>query len=121
MPQQAVLPEAQPIAEYLAARRARNAAKFQALTLEWQQQHAAMSSITEMASLPAYQKIIGLGEDAVPMILAQLKDEGAEPDQWFWALRALTDADPVPPEDRGNSMKMAQAWIAWGENLGYVR
>jgi hypothetical protein len=121
MPQQAVLPEAQPIAESVAARRAKNSAKFKALAQEQRQQHAAMSSITDIANLPAYQKIIGLGEDAIPMILAELREEGDEPDQWFWVLRALTDADPVAPADRGNVIKMAQAWTAWGENLGHVR
>jgi hypothetical protein len=80
-----------------------------------------MSSITDIATLPSYQKIIGLGEDAIPLILAELRQEGEEPDQWFWALRALTEVDPVSPADRGNVIKMAQAWIAWGENLGYVR
>ncbi len=121
MPQQAVLPQTQPVAEYLAARRAKVSARFQALTEEWRQQHAAMSSITDIATLPSYQKIIGLGEDAIPLILAELRQEGEEPDQWFWALRALTEVDPVSPADRGNVIKMAQAWIAWGENLGYVR
>jgi hypothetical protein len=121
MAQQAVLPEALQAAKYLAARRAKNSDRFQALAQEWRVQHAAMSSITDISTLPAYQKIIGLGEDAVPLILNQLKQEGDEPDQWFWALRALTDADPVAPADQGNFVKMAQAWIAWGENAGYAR
>ena len=29
----------------------------------------------------------------VPLILAELEHE---PDQWFWALEAITDEDPVP-------------------------
>ena len=70
--------------------------------------------------LPAYQKIIGLGADAVPLILEELKIEGDEPDQWFWALRALAEDNPVAPEDQGDFLKMAQAWIRWGEGQGYA-
>jgi len=69
--------------------------------------------------LPSYQSIIGMGEEALPLILAQLKSERDEPDQWFWALRAITGANPVRPEDQGNFAKMAQAWLQWA-NEGYA-
>lgn len=94
--------------------------KFQSLAKQWRQERGAMSSITQMSSLPSYQKIIGMGEEALPMILAEIKAEGEEPDQWFWALRALTDTNPVQPEDQGNFSKMAAAWLKWGESEGYV-
>ena len=79
-----------------------------------------MSSITEMAMLPPYQSIIGMGEEAIPLILAQLKSEGDEPDQWFWALAAITGANPISAEDKGNFAKMAQAWFNWAEDAGYA-
>src|SRR5271165_5589650 len=93
--------------------------KFQNLVNEWRRERGAMSSITEMAMLPPYQSIIGMGDDAVPLILAELKSEGDEPDQWFWALKAITAADPVSLEDQGNFAKMAQAWLKWAEDAGY--
>lgn len=71
--------------------------------------------------LPAYQRIIGMGPDAVPLILAQLEAEGDDPDQWFWALRAITAANPVKPEDQGNTVKMAEAWLRWAKHEGYAR
>jgi hypothetical protein len=37
-----------------------------------------------------------------------------EPDQWFWALQAITEEDPVPPPSRGKVREMALAWIEWG-------
>ncbi len=64
---------------------------------------------------PAYQRIIGMGGEAVPLLIAQLKSEGDDPDQWFWALKAITEADPVSPDDQGDMVKMAQAWIRWAE------
>jgi hypothetical protein len=73
-----------------------------------------------MATCPAYQSIIGIGPAAIPLILSQLESEGEEPDHWFWALRALTSADPVKEEDRGDIVRMATAWIEWGRAQGYA-
>ena len=120
MAKQSVLPEKPAAGDFTVARAARDRAKFLALATEWRAQHGAMSSISEMSMLPAYQKIIGMGEAAIPLILDELKAEGDEPDQWFWALRAIAEANPVAPEDQGNFRKMAQAWIAWGTRAGYA-
>jgi hypothetical protein len=87
--------------------------KFQRLVEQWQAERGAMSSITEAVLCPAYQSIIGMGESALPFIFAQLKSEGDEPDQWFWALKAITGADPIRPEDRGNYPLMSAAWLEW--------
>src|SRR5579864_1791589 len=94
--------------------------KFQNLVRQWRSQRGAFSSITEMAMLPAYQKIIGMGKDAIPLIVAQLRSEGDEPDQWFWALRAIADVNPINAEDRGNPVRMAQAWLKWASEEGYA-
>jgi hypothetical protein len=95
-------------------------ARFQILAKKWKEERGAMASISEMSLLPAYQQIIGLGEDVIPMILAELDSERDDPDQWFWALRALTDDNPIDPEDQGNFPAMAGAWLRWGEREGYV-
>ncbi|HZL25529.1 MAG TPA: hypothetical protein VFC39_03265 [Acidobacteriaceae bacterium] len=107
--------------DFILDSRTRNWIKFQDLARQWRAQRGATSSITQMAMLPAYQKIIGMGQEAIPLILAQLRSETHDPDQWFWALRSLTDANPVRPEDQGNFSKMAVAWINWGEREGYAR
>lgn len=93
--------------------------KFQSLVDAWRQERGAMASITEAALCPAYQRILGMGPDVVPLLLQQLKSEGDEPDHWFWALKAITGADPVPNEDRGNLKRMAAAWLQWGSQQGY--
>jgi hypothetical protein len=89
--------------------------KFQGLIRSWREERGISSSITEAAMMPSYQKIIGMGETVVPLILRQLRSEGNEPDQWFWALRVITGANPIRPEDQGNFRKMADAWLKWGE------
>jgi hypothetical protein len=70
-----------------------------------------------MALLRSYQKIIGMGLEAVPLILEEL---GREPSQWFWALEAITDENPVPPEAAGKVRLMAKAWIQWGREHGLL-
>ena len=93
---------------------------FQVLVVEWQAQRGAMSSITEAVLCPAYQSLIGMGERIIPFLLLQLENEGDEPDQWFWALAAITRANPVRDEDRGDYVKMAKAWLEWGKREGYA-
>ena len=91
--------------------------RFQRLAAEWKHKSRYMSNTAQMAILPAYQRIIGMGVEAVPLILQELR---REPDQWFWALEAITEADPVPAEAKGKVTEMAQAWIEWGKQRGLV-
>ena len=95
-------------------------AAFSRLLAQWNNQRAFISSITEMSMCAAYQNIIGMGPSAVPLILKQLRSEGDQPDQWFWALRAITQANPVPPSERGNFRLMARRWLEWGRANRYV-
>ncbi len=91
--------------------------RFRRLAAEWKQASRYLSNTAQMALLSPYQKIIGMGWDAVPLILEELQ---REPDQWFWALEAITDENPVPPEAAGNVRLMAEAWVAWGRKNGLL-
>ena len=93
--------------------------KFSRLAKQWQEQSAPMSSSTAMVLIPAYQHIIGMGWDAVPLMLRELRDD-PDPDHWFSALEAITEADPVPEEQWGNIKAMAAAWVEWGEREGCI-
>ncbi len=92
-------------------------ARFQRLASEWKQQARYLSNTAQMAMLRPYQRIIGMGLPAVPLILEELR---CQPDQWFWALEAITEENPVPPEAAGNVRLMAQAWIDWGKQQGLL-
>jgi hypothetical protein len=70
-----------------------------------------------MAMLNPYQRIIGMGPPVVPLILEELR---REPDQWFWALEAITEQNPVPQEASGKPRLMAEAWLRWGDQLGLL-
>jgi hypothetical protein len=91
--------------------------RFPQLVADWKERSRHMSNSAQMAMLPPYQKIIGMGRDAVPLILEELR---REPDQWFWALEAITDENPVPPGAAGQVRLMAQAWIEWGRDHGFL-
>jgi len=94
-------------------------AKFLRLRDEWKSQRGPVSSTTKLAMHPAYQKIIGMGELAVPLILKDLTDNG--PDDWFWALTAITDENPIAKESAGDMRAMTEAWLQWGRNAGYLK
>ena len=91
--------------------------KFDRLAATWEYNNANMSSISEMALLPSYQEIIGMGKDAIPLILDALKNK---PNHWFWALKAITGENPVQPADRGNIKMMTATWLEWGKQNGYI-
>ena len=92
--------------------------EFLRLVQQWRAETEFSSSLTEMAAHPAYQRIIGMGRLALPLIFREL---AAEPDHWFWALKAITGGDPVPPSHRGNIEMMAADWLTWGKSRGYVQ
>jgi hypothetical protein len=106
--------------EYIVDTKVESLAKFRFLAKQWRGERGAQSTVAAMAALPSYQKIIGMGKAALPWILAELKSEGDAPDHWFWALAAISDENPVPPESRGKLSEMANAWLAWGQKEGHV-
>lgn len=91
--------------------------RFRRLATEWKEQSRYLSNTAQMAMLKPYQRIIGLGLPVVPLILEELN---REPNQWFWAIEAITEQNPVPPEATGQVRLMAQAWIEWGKQQGFV-
>ncbi len=91
---------------------------FRKHALRWRQDTEFLSSTTAIAIHPDYQAIIGMGPLAVPFILEELRDHGG---YWYWALKAITDVDPVPPAHRGVISRMRQAWLDWGRAKGHLR
>jgi len=85
------------------------------LARAWRADVGPTSSLTDMAMHPAYQQIIGMGPEAVPLLLRELE---RRPDHWFWALKAITGVDPVPPNQKGKLDEMAKAWVQWGRDRG---
>jgi len=82
--------------------------RFHRLRSQWKEQSRYLSNTAQMSILGPYQRIIGMGTAALPLILDELR---REPDHWFWALESITEENPVPPADAGRVQAMAAAWI----------
>ncbi len=89
---------------------------FSRLADEWRRETKYLGSLTDIIAHPAYQRIIGMGEVAIPLLLDQLE---RNPGQWFWALKAITGEDPVSEEARGDFKAMTAAWLSWGHQRGH--
>jgi len=92
--------------------------KFDRLAAQWKKDVFLLSKISAKVLHSAYQKIIGMGPVAVPLILKDLRENG--PNHWFWALQAITEENPVPEGLVGNIAGMTEAWLQWGNNKGYL-
>ncbi len=84
---------------------------------EWEDASKFLSNTVQMALLRPYQRNIDMGPAVVPLILEELR---REPDQWFWALEAITDENPITPESAGDVERMAAAWIDRGVRMGLI-
>ena len=89
---------------------------FETLASQWKEQVGGSSFVAGKTNYPAYQKIIEMGQVVVPFLLRELEQK---PTHWFEALKAITGANPIQPEQRGRTKQMAQAWLKWGREQGY--
>ena len=88
---------------------------FRELAAEWHTRTGLDSNIQRKVLDRAYQRIIGLGPQVVPYILDDL---ALAPDHWFWALTALVGQDMAAGQVSVRSA--AEAWLAWGRDVGII-
>jgi hypothetical protein len=84
---------------------------FNRLTAEWKRDTLVESSMSAIVLHPAYQRIIGLGQPVVPLILRELQ---REPYHWFWALSAITGEDLAA--DEGSIERATAIWLEWADH-----
>ena len=87
------------------------------LAKEWHDATDHLSSPSQIAMHPAYQRIIGMGPSVVPFILEDLRQNGGE---WYWALHAITGESPVPSGVSHSSREVREIWLRWGREHGYM-
>jgi hypothetical protein len=90
--------------------------RFRRLAADWHKAVAYHSSTTVRNNHPAYQEIISMGSEVVPLLLRDMEENHTH---WFYALRQITGADPIPASAAGNIPKMAEAWLRWAKDNGY--
>lgn len=94
-----------------------NHEKFKADLTEWCEATLFTSSGHQMLEHPAMQRIIAMGEEAIPWILDELqRDLG----WYFIALYGITGEQPHPDKDAGKFDVIVEAWLTWGCERGYI-
>ncbi len=92
-------------------------AKFQELARLWRAETLYLSDSSKIIFNDNYLKIVGMGPDVLPLILAEMLKA---PDHWGPALQWITCENPVPEEFAGNLGKIYAAWIQWGIEKGLL-
>ena len=91
--------------------------RFRKLADQWEYETILLSSTDQVTEHHAHREIVSMGEPAVPLILERMQSQGGH---WFHALRAITGADPISPEERGTIAAMQEAWLDWGGRNGFA-
>jgi hypothetical protein len=93
--------------------------EFNLLADQWEDETRNISSPKAIMRHPAVQKIVEMGDGAVPMILRRMADR---PWFWFGVLMQITKepTDPIDPSMRGDMQKMTEAWLKWGRDRGVI-
>ena len=92
------------------------ALKFFQLSQEVITDNYITASPKNISTHPSYQKIIGMGKEAIPLLLEELEHR---PTFWFPALYLITDENPVKKENAGVVQKMVEDWKRWGKENAY--
>jgi hypothetical protein len=89
-------------------------AVFPDLAAKWRKETGLLSSVQDKIYNRHYQRVIGLGRDALPFIFRDLRLHGG---LWFWALECITGDNPA---SASNSITEAKtAWLDYGSRNGY--
>uniref|UniRef100_UPI0025F0A497 hypothetical protein n=1 Tax=Microcoleus sp. bin38.metabat.b11b12b14.051 TaxID=2742709 RepID=UPI0025F0A497 len=92
------------------------ATTFYQLVEQWKTETRGISSTEQLSLHPAYQQIIGMGPDVIPLLLREIEKKSG---RWFWALKAISREEPVTPEQQGKTKETIAAWLNWGREKGY--
>ncbi len=88
---------------------------FNDLASQWRRATRHLSLVAKIAMHPAYQRIIGMGDAAVPLILQDLARTRGP---WLWALQFITGKNPA--ETATDYDAAVDAWLRWGRERGHI-
>ena len=86
---------------------------FNDLVRVWNDDTMMSSSMREICTHWAYQRVIGLGFEAVPLIMERIKEGDRH---WGWALTSITGENPA--EECDSLQEASEAWLQWGAQKG---
>ena len=84
--------------------------RFHRLVRQWRIETAYVSSTSDLFGHPAFEEIVSMGREAVPLIIDELE---RQPDLLVGALTRITGENPVTSADRGDVYAMVIAWQDW--------
>lgn len=82
---------------------------------QWKKETRILSSISAKIHNPHYQRIIGMGKSALPLIFSELKNNGG---QWYWALECICGENPAM--DAKTLPEAKQMWLEYGIKNNYL-
>jgi type I restriction enzyme M protein len=89
--------------------------QFMELAESWREDTAMLSVLKQKVSHPAYQKIIGMGKQALPFIFRELEQKS---EHWIFALQAITGENVG--KQKNNFKEAVTAWLEWGKEKNYL-
>ena len=85
--------------------------RFNSLVKKWKEEIAYTSSMTDIVYNTHYQQIIGMGYEALPYIMRELREDT---NWYFYALQMITGFCPhIPEESRGKLNDLTKIWLMW--------
>jgi len=103
--------------------------EFEKLKQKWKEETGHISGLKESFMNEHYQRIIGMGRAALPLIfqdmLGDAEEREAEDDyavsgHWHWALNAITGHNPVPDEHAGDMRAIKEDWLQYAREMGFI-
>jgi len=94
------------------------AREFERRATEWKDDTLGVSSLSDIFTHPAYQRIMSMGKPALPLILQDLR---RELDHWFYALEFIAGKEGEDVARGTDTLEDARnAWLEWGYEHGYL-
>lgn len=81
---------------------------------EWTKQTRYISSLHHMMELESFERLVALGEPAVPALLDAYENGSSH---MYLPLRyILGDGPEISTQDSGNMLAVKNAWLSWGRD-----
>ena len=94
------------------------AREFYRLMRQWLEETGGLSSPRKIMDSPAYQQMIAMGWEAVPLFLREIQ-QGRGMFMGF-ALKKITGEDPTDESMRGRGDIIDKAWLNWGKENKHI-
>src|SRR5262245_38789145 len=91
--------------------------EFERLKKEWYDRTSFHSNPDIIFGHPAYQKMIDLGPEIIPLVFEEVKQHRG---WWILALHLVVGVNPIPEKMRGRYPEMVECWLKWGREHGYT-